>query len=85
MIHKLQSSKGKSEQNFHQNLSSYYDEMDIRRQRANFQIEAAPFANKAEGLNKIISEVLPLVKILRTEPQVERLNIKYYDFVLYCD
>ena len=38
-----------------------------------------PFAKNAQGISKIYHEVLLLMKYLQTKPQVENMNINYYD------
>ena len=38
-----------------------------------------PFARNAQGLSKIYHEVLLLMKFLQTKPQIENMNINYYD------
>ena len=79
MIDKLQLLKGKTKLNFHQNISNYYDDMNIRRQNGIFQFEEDPFSKVAQGIGKNYHEVLLLMKFLRTKPQVKNLNNKYYD------
>ena len=36
-------------------------------------------AENAQSINKIYHEVLMLMKLLQTKPQVKNMNIKYYD------
>ena len=38
-----------------------------------------PFAKNAQGISKIYHEVLLLMKILQTKPQIKNININYYD------
>ena len=72
MISKLQSLKGKMKLKFYKILSDYYDNMNIR-------MDEDPFAKNAQGISKIYHEVLFLMKYLQTKPQVENMNINYYD------
>ena len=37
------------------------------------------FAKNAQGISKICHEVLLLIKLLQTKPQVKNVNINYYD------
>ena len=75
MINKLQSLKGKTKLKFYKNVSSYYDEMNIR----NFQFQQDPFAKNSQVISKIYHEVLLLMKFLQTKPQVKNMNFEYYD------
>ena len=45
----------------------------------NFQTQEDPFAKNAQGISKIYHEVILLTKFLQTKPQVENMNINYYD------
>ena len=45
----------------------------------NFQTQEDPFARNAQGISKIYHEVLLLLKIVQTKPQVRNMNINYYD------
>ena len=47
---KLQQLKGKTKLKFHQILSNYYDELNIR----GFRYEGDPFFKNAHGMSKII-------------------------------
>ena len=38
-----------------------------------------PFAKNGQSISKIYHEVLLLVNLLQTKPQVKNMNIKYYD------
>ena len=53
-INKLQSLKGKTKLKFYKNLSKFYDQMSIRRQSGNFQIEEDPSSRMFEVLEKKI-------------------------------
>ena len=79
MIDKLQQLKGKTILGFYENISNYYNEMNIRRQSGTFQFEEDPFSKGVLGIGKTYHEVLLLVKILQTKPQVKNMNNKYYD------
>ena len=57
----------------------YYDEMKIRRQSGIFEIEEEPFSKNFQGVGKNYHEVLLLMKVLQTRPQIENMNINFYD------
>ena len=79
MIKKIQSLKGKIKLKFYKNVSKYYDEMNVRRQRGNFECEEDPFSKNAKGIDKIYHELFLLMKVLQTKPSVKNMNIIYYD------
>ena len=68
MNDKLQNLKGKPKLKFHQNISNYYDEMNIRRQDGKFQLEEDPFSKNAQGISEIYHEVFLVMKFLQTRP-----------------
>ena len=68
----LQSLKFKTKFKFYENLSKYYDNMNLR-------MEEDLFAKNVQGVSKIYHEVLLLLKILQTKPQFEKLNKNYYN------
>ena len=72
MINKLQEIKGKTKLKFYENISNYYDNMNIR-------FDEDPFPRNAQGISKIYHEVLKLMKFLQTKPQVKNMNINYCD------
>ena len=76
---KLQNLKGKTKLKFYKNISNYYEEMNIIWQNDTFQFEGDPFSKNVESIGKIYHEVLLLMEILQTKPQVENMNINYYD------
>ena len=53
--------------------------MNIRRQSGTFHFEEDPLSKGAEGISKNYNEVLLLMKVLQTKPQVKSMNINYYD------
>ena len=73
MINKLQESKGKTKLKISKSKSNYYKEM----KKKNFQNQEYPFSKNARGISKIYQEVLMLMKILQTKPQVKNMNINY--------
>ena len=75
MINKLQELKGKTKLKFYKKISDYYNEMKNK----NYQTQEDPFAKKTQAISKFYHEVLLLMKILQTKPQVKNINIKYYD------
>ena len=72
MINKLQEIKGKTKLKFYKNISTFYDNMNIR-------FDEDLFAKNAQGISKIYHEVLILMKFLQTKPQVKNMNNNYYD------
>ena len=72
MIDKLQELKGKTNQNFYENISNYYDIM-------NFQMDEDAFSKNAQGIRKIYHDILMLMKVLQTKPQLKNINNNYYD------
>ena len=79
MINKLQLFKMKSKSKFYTIISNYYDEMNIRRQSGNFQFEEDPFSKNVHGIAENYHEVLLLMKISQTKPEVKSVNIDYYN------
>ena len=73
MIIKLQQLIGKTKSKFYKNISYYYNEM----KNINFQSQQDPFLRNVEGIDKIYDEVLLLMKILQTKPQIKNMNITY--------
>ena len=71
MIDKLQQLKGKTKSKFYKNISNYYTEMRNR----NFQTQEDPFSKNAQGISKTYHEVLLVMKLLQTKPQVKNMNI----------
>ena len=67
MINNLQVKKGRRKLKFHQKLNMYYDGMNYRRQRNNFQFEDDPFSKHARGINEYYHEVLLLMKTQQTK------------------
>ena len=77
MINKLQSLKNKTKLKFYKNIYNYYIEMKNK----NFQPHHEDlFSKNAQSISKIYHEVLLLLKLLMTKPQVKNMNINYYDF-----
>ena len=72
MINKLQQLKGKTKLKVYQNISNYYDSKNIR-------FDEDPFAKNAQGISKIYHEVLKLMKLLQTKPEVKNTNNNFYD------
>ena len=71
MICNLQSLKGKTKLKFYENISNYFDEMNIR----NFKFEEDTFSKSAQGIGKIYHEVILIMKTLQTKPQVKNMNM----------
>ena len=75
MIVKLQQLKGKAKLNFYENIGDYDDEMENK----TFKIEEDPLPENAQSVSKTFHEILLLMKVLQTKPQVKNTNIIYYD------
>ena len=74
MINKLQQLKGKTKIKFHKNISNFYDNMNIR-------FDDDPFSKNARGISDYYHEVLSLMIVLQTKPQVKNMNNNYYDLL----
>ena len=77
---KIQFSKHKTQLKFFQNISNYYDELNYRRQNGKLHFEEDVFNKKPQSFSNIYQEVLLLVKVLQTKPEVEGINTNCYDF-----
>ena len=53
--------------------------MNFEKQSGIFQFAEDPSSKNVEGIGKNYHEVLLLMKILQTKPQVENVNNYYYD------
>ena len=74
-IDKLQQLKCKTKLKFYKTISNYYIEMKNR----NFQTHHEdPFSRNAQGISKIYHDILLLMKVLQTKPQVKNMNINYH-------
>ena len=61
---------------FYKNISGYYKEMKNK----NFQNNNIdPFSKNSKGVGKIFHEVLLLIEILQTKPDIKNMNINYLD------
>ena len=76
MVNKLQSLKGKTKLKFYKNISNYYIEMKNKIFQTHHEDR---FTQNAQGISKIYHEVLLLMKISQTKPEVKNKNINYYD------
>ena len=72
MINKLQELERKTKMKFYKIISIYYNIMIIR-------FDEDTFAKNAQGNSKIYHQVLMLMKILQTKPQVKQMNNSYFD------
>ena len=72
LINKLQDLKGRTKVNFSKNICKCYDNMNIR-------MDEDSFARNAHRISKNYHEVLLLMKILPTKPQLKNMNINYFD------
>ena len=78
-IDNLQQSNRKTNLKICTNISNYYDEMKTTRQTETFEFEKNPLPKSAELISKNIHEVLLLLKLSQTKPQIKSMNIVYYD------
>ena len=76
MINKLQELKGTTKLKFYINISNYYIEMKNKNFQANNQ---DPFSRNSQGVSKIYHEVILMMKLLQTKPQIKNMNFNYYD------
>ena len=72
LIKKFQQFEGKTKIKFYRNKSNCYDKMNIR-------FDEDLFAKNVQGISKIYHEVLLLIKLLQTKPQVKNMKPNYYD------
>ena len=75
MIKKFQNLKAKIKLKFYKNINNYYDEKKNRI----FKFEEHLFTKNAHGVVKTDDEVILLMKIFQTKPQVKNMNNNYYD------
>ena len=79
MINILQQLKGKTKLKLRKNISNYYNEMKNKI----FQTQGDPFSRNAQGFSRRYHEVLLLMKLLHTQPQIKN-ELYLSRFVLYC-
>ena len=72
MFEKLQQLKGITNLKFYEDISNYYDKINIR-------MDEDPFAKNAQGIAKFYHEVFLLIKILQTKPELWSKNTISYD------
>ena len=77
MINKLQEVKCKTKLKVYKIISSYYNEI----KNTNFQTQEDLFARNALGISENYHEVLLLMKLLQTKPQVRKVNNNHYDLL----
>ena len=80
MIDKLQQFKCNTKLKFYKNINNYYDDINFTRRSGNFQFEEDHVSIYFQGIGRLYHEVLLLMKLLQTKPQVRNMNINYYDF-----
>ena len=79
MIDNSQSLKGKTNLKIYPNIKNYYDEMKYRKQSGTFQFEEDLLSKNEERISKLYLEVILIMKILQTKPQVRKINF-HFDF-----
>ena len=79
MINKLHQLKGKTKIKFHQHVSTFLDEINIRRQCGTFHFEEGTFSENAEVISKIYQEVFLLLKFSQTKPSIRSMKINSFD------
>ena len=77
MIDNSQNSKVKTILENYPNLSIFYNEKMYRRQSGTFQSEEDLFSKNEERITKLYLQVMLLLKVLLTEPQVKRNNFNF--------
>ena len=68
--------KGRSKLKFYKNISGYYKEMKNKNFQSN---NVDPFSKNVQGVAKIYHEVLLLMEVLQTKPDIKNMNINYHD------
>ena len=76
VIDELPLIKGRSKLKFYKNISDYYKEKKFKNFQSN---NIDPFSKNAQGVGKIIHEVLLLMEFLQTKPDNKNMNINYID------
>ena len=79
VIDKLQSLKRKTKLKFYPTVINYSDRMGCKRRSKSYDIKENPLSKIAESIRKIYQELLLLMKLLQTKPQVQSFNIEYKD------
>ena len=77
MIDNSQNSKVKTILENYPNLKIFYNEKMYRRQSGTFQSEEDLFSKNEERITKLYLQVMLLLKVLLTEPQVKRNNFNF--------
>ena len=72
MFEKLQQLKGRTKLKSYEDISNYYDKLNIR-------MDEDPFAKNAQGIAKFYHEVFLLIKFLQTKPELYSKNTISYD------
>ena len=73
MVNSLQNLKVKSTLKIYPSISNYHNEMKYRRQSGTFQSEEELFNKNEERITKLYFQVMLLLKVLLTEPQVKEI------------
>ena len=77
MIDNSQNLKVKTTPKNYPNLSIFYNEKMYRRQSGTFQSEKDLFSKNEERITKLYLQVMLLMKVLLTEPQVKRDSFNF--------
>ena len=75
MIDKLQQLKGKTKLKFYKDISTYYDNMNIR-------FDDDLFATNAQGINKIYHEVLLLLNFYKLSHKLKKRILFIMIFIM---
>ena len=71
---KLKHLKGRTKVRFQQNVINFFDEMESKWQSGSFQYEEDTLDENVQDKSKSFHEVLLLVILLQTGPQVNSMN-----------
>ena len=77
MIDNSQNLKVKTTPKNYPNLSIFYNEKMYRRQSGTFQSEKDLFSKNEERITKLYLQVMLLMEVLLTEPQVKRDSFNF--------
>ena len=77
MINNLQSLKVKTTLKSYPSINNYHIEMKYRKQNGTFQSEEDLFSKNEKKITKIYLEIILILKILQTKPQVKKINFNF--------
>ena len=77
MINNLQSLKVKTTLKIYPSINNYHIEMKYRKQSGTFQSEEDLFSKNEKKITKIYLEIILILRILQTKPQVKKINFNF--------